>query len=107
MKNANFSTNDVKNCCENENKLGINFRHGKEFNGWFKKGGKKICRITIPTGRKAIGKGLYKSMARQLNLSTTQFDELLECPLRKAGYEQILIEKGLIKKIDPTKINNK
>jgi len=98
MKNANFSTQDVKSCCENESKLGVEFRAGKEFNGWFKKDDKKICRITVPKGRKRIGKGLYRSMARQLNLTTGQFDELLECPLTKYEYEKILYEKGLIKK---------
>jgi len=96
MKNANFTTRDVKICCENERKLGIHFRDSKEFNGWFKKDDKKICRITVPRGRKRIGKGLYRSMARQLNLTTAQFDKLLECPLTKDKYERILYEKGLI-----------
>lgn len=99
MKNASFSTYDVKNCCENVNKLSIEFRtKGKEFNGWFKKNNKKICRITVPKGRKSIGKGLYRSMANQLKLSIEQFDNLLECPLTKDGYENILSEKGIIKK---------
>lgn len=96
MKNANFTTRDVKSCCENESKLGIDFRDSKEFNGWFKKDDKKICRITVPKGRKSIGKGLYRSMASQLKLSIKQFDDLLECPLTKEGYENILSEKGII-----------
>ncbi|MEA1949286.1 MAG: hypothetical protein U9N83_18545 [Thermodesulfobacteriota bacterium] len=96
MKNASFSTYDVKSCCENENKLGINFRKGKHYVGWFIKNEKKICRITVPPGRKSIGKGLYRTMAFQLKLTTNQFDELLDCPLAKDGYEEILREKGLI-----------
>lgn len=34
MKQSSFDTNDVKKCCER--KLEIDFRDGKEFNGWFR-----------------------------------------------------------------------
>lgn len=98
MKNTQFTTHDVKNCCGNESKLNIEFNtSGKEYNGWFIKEQKKICRITVPKGRKSIGKGLYHSMARQLNLTNSEFDDLLECPLKRAGYEEILKKRGIIK----------
>lgn len=97
MKNAQYKTNHIKKCCENENKLGIEFRtFGKEYNGWFEKEGKKICRITVPKGRKDVGKGLYRSMARQLKLLVDDFDDLLECPLDRNGYERILREQNII-----------
>ncbi|MFH1674321.1 MAG: hypothetical protein ABIF87_12970 [Pseudomonadota bacterium] len=88
MQNAKFHTRDVKNTCEN--KLDINFKSGKEFNGWFWLNGKKKKRITIPKGRKPIPRKTYKSMAVQLGLNAEQFDDLLECPLKKKGYEQII-----------------
>jgi hypothetical protein len=50
----------------------------------------KTKRITIPKGRKTIPRGTYSSMARQLGLSVSEFDQLLECPLTKAKYEIII-----------------
>jgi len=88
MKNTNFHTKDVKTICEN--KLDIEFRSGKEFNGWFRLDGKKVARITVPKGRKPIPKKTYKSMAMQLKLLVNEFDDLLECPISKEKYEQIL-----------------
>ena len=88
MKNTSFNTHDVKRCCEN--KLGIDFREGKEFNGWFYLDAKKTARITVPKGRKQIAPKTYKSMATQLKLRVEQFDDLLECTLLQDGYKQIL-----------------
>ena len=91
MKNAQYNTDDVKKRCED--KLGIGFECGKEFNGWFKHKEKKIARITVPKGRKPIPPKTYQSMARQLKLSTGQFDDLLDCPLVMDQYIDILKEK--------------
>lgn len=88
MGNTNFDTHYVKKCCEN--KLDIVFRNGKEFNGWVCIDNKKIARITISKGRKSIPPGTYKSMAKQLKISTKQFDDLLECLFKKKGYEKIM-----------------
>lgn len=88
MDNARYHTFDVKKTCES--KLHIQFRPGKEFNGWFVLDGKKVARITVPMGRKPIPLGTYKSMARQLKLTTSLFDALLACPLDKTRYESIL-----------------
>jgi hypothetical protein len=88
MKQSGFDTNDVKKCCEK--KLDITFRDGKELNGWFRLGGRKATRITVPKGRKNIPPKTYKSMASQLKLNAQQFDELLECTLMKDDYEELL-----------------
>lgn len=88
MKNAQYNTKDVKDRCET--KLGIEFRDGKEFNGWYTLNGKKYSRITVPKGKKHIPMGTYKSMARQLNLTVSQFDEFLDCPLTKDRYNYII-----------------
>jgi len=87
MRNTDFDTNNVKHCCEN--KLRISFRGGKEFNGWVTINNKKFARITVPMGRKDIPPKTYKWMARQLKLTTEQFDELLECPLNWDEYVEI------------------
>ena len=85
MKNATYGSNDVKRVCEK--KLNINFRDGKEYNGWFVlKDGKKAKRITVPKGRKFLPGGTYKSMATQLGLTIPDFDSLLDCPLTKEEY---------------------
>ncbi len=97
MKNSKFNSNDVKKTCEN--KLDIAFRSNGEFNGWVWLDGRKVVRITVPKGRKAIPRKTYKTMARQLKLATKDFDDLLECPLTKEGYfemlRQQLIDQGL------------
>ena len=90
MKNSKFHTSDVKKCCEN--KLKIQFRKGKEFNGWFVHENLKVARITIPKGKKPIPPKTYKSMAISLKLTVTQFDELLECPLTYEHYKKIIIK---------------
>lgn len=92
MRNSEFNTNRVKTVCEN--KLGIDFRDGKELNGWFKLGNKKIARITVPKGKKPIPPKTYSSMANQLKLTIDEFDDLLACPLKYDKYVNII--KGQI-----------
>lgn len=91
MKNSKFDSQDVKSCCEK--KLKIVFRDSKEFNGWFLLNSVKVARITVPKGRKFLPPKTYKSMANQLKLTSSQFDDLLECPLDKSRFEAILSEK--------------
>lgn len=91
MKNICYNTHDVKKCCEN--KLFISFKPGKEFNGWVKLNSKKIARITIPKGRKFIPPKTYKTMAMQLKLTVTEFDDLLECINNYQEYISIVKDK--------------
>lgn len=88
MKNTKFHTKQVKKTCEN--KLHIDFRSGKEYNGWFFLDKRKVARITVPKGKKPIPKKTYKSMAMQLKLLVNEFDDLLECPINKEKYIEIL-----------------
>ncbi len=88
MKNSVFNVSDVKKI--GENKLQIEFRSGKEFNGWFMLNGKKTKRLTVPKGRKGIPPKTYKTMAMQLGLNVSEFDDLLSCPLTKEKYEEII-----------------
>ncbi len=88
MKNSNYHTLDIKHCCEK--KLKIEFRSGKEFNGWFIYNQLKVVRITIPKGKKPIPPKTYKSMACQLKLTIEQFDELLICTMNYENYTNII-----------------
>ena len=83
---------NVKKCCES--KLGIQFRSGNELTGWFELNGYKAARVTVPKGKKPLPPKTYKSMARQLKLSTDEFDELLKCPLTYKKYKAILMERS-------------
>ena len=94
MDNASYHTLDVKRVTEN--KLGISFRDGKEYNGWFEYNGKKIARITVPHGRKPIPPKTYKKMAEQLKLDIEHFDNLLACPLTLDAYIECLRQQHLI-----------
>lgn len=88
MKNSQFDVKDVREV--GEKKLGIKFKSAKEYNGWFWLNGRKAKRLTVPKGRKGIPPGTYSSMAKQLGLTVSQFDSLLECPLSKEIYEKII-----------------
>jgi hypothetical protein len=94
MKNGKFSTIHVKHVCER--KLSVKFRVTKECNGWIVFQNVKLSRITVPKGRKTIPPGTYKSMAVQLNLTTDELDELLECPLTTERYFKLLKERGVV-----------
>jgi hypothetical protein len=91
MDNSKFHTFDVKRICEN--KLRIEFRSGKEYNGWFYKDSRKFARITVPKGKKPIPPKTYKSMAAQLKLTIKQFDDLLNCPLLYKDYLDLIVDK--------------
>ena len=93
MDNAKYHTLDIKKCCET--KLGIQFRSGNEFNGWFVLNGLKAARITIPKGRKPVPPKTYSSMAGQLKLSTKEFDQLLLCPLTYEDYIGLLYDRNV------------
>jgi hypothetical protein len=88
-----LSGKKIKKTCEN--KLKMSFRTNKECNAWYYLNGKKITKITIPKqkgGNNTIKKGTLASMARQMKLNQTQFKDLINCPLKKNEYDQILIK---------------
>lgn len=43
-----------------------------------------------------VGQGMLGLMARQCKLSRTSFDRLLDCPLSREQYENILVEQQVI-----------
>lgn len=91
---TSWKKDKVKNILQN--KLKIEFRCGNEFNGWFEYKNIKILRVTIPKGRKELKKGTLKAIRNSLKLDSTNFVNLMHCPLRLEGFIQILKTKGSI-----------
>jgi hypothetical protein len=94
MGRAQSNTQQLRDRCEQ--KLGIQFRSGKEQNGWFVHNGRRIARVTIPLGRKPLLGGTFSSMARQLYLTSAQLDDLIDCPLGLTEYLAELQKRGEI-----------
>ena len=85
MKNALYKAIDVKKACSR--KLQIDFKARKTHNnGWFCFEGKRVARITVPHGRKGLKTKTYVSMAKQLKITTDQFDGLLDCSFGRKEY---------------------
>ena len=91
MKHASRRCHEILATCKT--KLGIEFRKGKELSGWFSINGQKAVRITVPKGRKPAKLGTYRSMARQLQLTSSEFDDLLDCPLKREPYIRLLRQR--------------
>ncbi len=91
MDNANYNTQDVKKCCDR--KTDVEFRSGKEYNGWVTYENKKVSRITVSKGKKFIPPKTYKSMAKQLKLSVDEFDRFLDCSLTYREYKALLAKQ--------------
>ena len=73
-------------------------RRGPHAVYWYLLDGKKTLRITMPNvhgGSTTISTGFLKQIQNTFHLNTTQFQDLAECPLTAAEFEQIIREKGL------------
>lgn len=88
MLNSRFDSHEIRRVCER--KLGIAFKSGKEYNGWYRINGRKTKRITVPKGRKFVPPNTYSSMARQLGLTSSQFDDMLICTITRVQYDSLL-----------------
>lgn len=53
----------------------------------------------VSHGTKEYGEGLIKAMRKQLHLSKREFIDLIDCPMTKEEYIQMLVEKGSIEQI--------
>lgn len=87
MARLNFSPKDITAALES--KLRVDFRNGKERNGWFILDGKKIIRFTIPHVHSTWGKGTVGDVRRKSRLDQQQFKDLVECPLSLTEFEEI------------------
>lgn len=74
-------------------KLGLRFRKGKEQNGWYELDGKQILLVTMPHGAGDIPIGTANAIRNQVRLNKKQFANLVNCPLKSKGYEEIIRQK--------------
>jgi len=51
-------------------------------------------KISRGTSHKSISKGVLDLMAKQCRLTNAEFRELLDCPLSREGYEDLLKSRG-------------
>ena len=86
--------NQVKDVLNN--KLEIAFGSGKELTGWFIYKSIKVTRVSIPKGRDHLTKGTQKAIRESLRLNSSEFDDLMDCPLRYDEYVDLLKNRGYI-----------
>ena len=70
---------------------------GKENNVWVVVGGKKILRVTYPSGHSGdVKRGIEKAIRQQMKLDAEQFESFVECHMSETDYVQVLRDKGLV-----------
>lgn len=83
-----------------EQKLGLDFRSGKERNAWYILEGRQLYRLTIPHQHSGkIKPKMLSKMIRQSKLNKAEFSALVNCPMSGADYEariRDLIRRGLL-----------
>lgn len=85
-----FKTKLVVLCLEQ--KLDIDLGHGREQNGYYCIGQKKILRVTVPKehgrGHGSLTPGVAKKIISQLRLTNGEFHDLYNCPMSGADYRK-------------------
>ena len=77
-----------------EEKVGLDFRQGKERNAKYELDGKVRLRVTAPKKHGAdVLPGTAGAIRRQLALRTTEFLDLVNCPMTGAGFEEVVRDK--------------
>lgn len=93
MKNAQFSSKDVRHACLK--KLQMDRNCTSEDHCFIKFENAPAARITFPKGSKNLPPKTYKNMARQLRLSVEQFDEFLTCTFGYKDYVEEMEIQGV------------
>lgn len=81
------------------NKLGfIRSNRNHLFYTLFDKTGKVVVKTKLSHQSRGndISKPIFSAIARQINLTTPQLKDAVECPLSRKDYSDILKEKGII-----------
>jgi hypothetical protein len=55
-----------------------------------------FTKVSRGKSHRTIGDPLLKRMRRQLHLEGQEFDQLIDCPLTRDGYEAKLRERGIL-----------
>ena len=78
-------------------KLELEVRSSNHVYGWLIVDGKKILRVHHSFGKGDIPAKIVEKIRGQLKLNQQNFKDLIQCPLSKNGYLEILKEKDYIK----------
>jgi hypothetical protein len=83
-----------------EDKLGLDFRQGKDRSAWFILDGKKRLRVTLPkTHSGDLAVGTLRAIRKQLTLATSEFVDLVSCPMTGPDFVELArqkIQQGLL-----------
>ena len=60
-----------------------------------------FTKVSRGTEYQTIGDQLLAKMSRQLKLTRAQFDQLVDCPMRKPKYVGVLASQGVLRKPKP------
>lgn len=72
-------------------------RGDHHFFHYFSTAGKKTRVFTKTShGADEIDDSLLGRMAKQCQLSRSEFDKLIDCPLSREAYEDLLVKKGVL-----------
>ena len=81
-----------------EDKLSVDFRHGKERTGWYCLDGKKILRVTITNvhGSDTLSIGVATKLKNSLQLGREEFIMLYDCSMGGREYEDKIRSMGKV-----------
>lgn len=77
-------------------KLNLEVRSTKHVYGWLVVEGKKILRVHYSHGKGDLPGKIGDKIRNQLKLTRNDFKDLIDCPLSREGYLDILKKKGMI-----------
>lgn len=81
-----------------KDKLGIDFRGGKEPTGWYCLDGKKVLRVTVTNvhGSDTLSIGVATRLKNSLKLDREELIMLYECPMSGRDYENKIRSMGYV-----------
>lgn len=77
-------------------KLDLEVRTTSHIYGWLVVEGKRILRVHYSFGKGNIPAKITEKIRGQLKLNQQNFKDLIECPLTKEDYLEIIKEKGYL-----------
>ncbi len=87
MPRLNYS---MRQLAKGVRKIGIDYRRGKHFNGWYELGGKQIHPVNIGNPHEGVNKLVLGNVRKQLWVDDNGFDRLLRCPMKGPEYARLV-----------------
>lgn len=82
-------------------KLGMVIKKSKDRHALLYVDGKMVIRTMRSHGSGQLDGQIPQFIMKQMKLDKAQFKDLIDCPLKREGYIQILIDKGVVEKTSP------